>query len=92
MRDVSGLLYVSILFTFYNLAKWEFFKKNKLMRQLPKMKHLQQKKNLTVKINPSTDEIYRVGRQNGWDVSEIARQTLEDKFQELAEELKRPAS
>lgn len=56
------------------------------------MKRFTEKKNVTISIDKSVEEIYRVGRQNGWDVSEIARDTLTEVFKKLEPQLKRPAS
>lgn len=62
------------------------------MTSIPKMKRFTEKKNVTISIDKSVEEIYRVGRQNGWDVSEIARDTLTEVFKKLEPQLKRPAS
>jgi hypothetical protein len=62
------------------------------MSDIPKMKRLTEKKNLTLKIDEEIDQIYRVGRQNGWDVSEIARRAVTKELRRLEGELKRPAS
>ena len=56
------------------------------------MKKFKEKRNLTIKIDKDIEELYRIGRQNGWDVSEIARQLLTDGFLKLANDLKRVAS
>lgn len=56
------------------------------------MKRLQEKRNLTLKIDQEIETIYKAGRQNGWDVSEIARRALTELFKKLEPQLKRPAS
>lgn len=68
------------------------FIKNKDMNKLPKMKKFDDKKQFSIRIEAEIDEIYRIGRQNGWDVSEIARRALADIFKKLELDLKRPAS
>jgi len=62
------------------------------MTSLPKMKHLKEKKNLSIKVDKEIEELYRTGRNNGWDVSEIARATLTEKFTKIANQLKTQAS
>lgn len=65
---------------------------NRSMSDIPRMKKFDIKKQFSVKIDSEVEEIYKMGRQNGWDVSEIARRALSDIFKKLAADLKRPAS
>lgn len=63
-----------------------------IMSDLPKMKYLEKKINMTFKLDEATVEIYRIGRQNGWDVSELVRQILAEAFAKRSEKLKQPAN
>lgn len=68
------------------------FLSNEFMDNLPRHKASSKKKPLNVKVDEEIDELYRTGRQNGWDVSEIARRAITEVFERVAEQLKRPAS
>jgi len=62
------------------------------MSQIPRLKRQTDRRPITLSIDEEIKKLYETGKQNGWDVSEIARRLLTDGFTKLAQELKRPAS
>lgn len=62
------------------------------MSDLPKKKRATKMLNLTIRVPEEIWDIYHEGSENNWDVSEIGRQALTDKFRQRAAELKKPAS
>lgn len=62
------------------------------MQDIPKLKKRQDRKPLNIVVDKHVDELYREGKQNGWNVSEIARQAVTEKLESIKEMLKRPAS
>lgn len=62
------------------------------MADIPKLKKRSDRRTLNISIDENVEALYRTGKQNGYDVSEIARRAVTEVFVKLAPELKRPAS
>ena len=66
---------------------------NVLMKtsEVPKLRRAQVECKITVHIDKQTDEIYRNGKMNGYDVAEIARRAVKKALNERREVLLTPA-
>jgi len=60
-------------------------------KELPKLKRSAGKRKITLYFDPEIDNIYRQGKQNGWDVSEIVRSAASEALKREADILSKPA-
>lgn len=62
------------------------------MGELPKLKKTGQKQKITLYFEPDVERLYKIGKQNGWDVSELVRQAASEALRAAAEQLVIPAT
>lgn len=58
---------------------------------LPRSKRIRDRVNVTVALEREVADLYRIGKDNGWDVSEILRQTMTDMLRRLEPTLRQNA-
>lgn len=56
-------------------------------KDLPKLRRSTDKRKITIYIEKEIEALYRQGKQNGWDVSEIVRNAASEALQKEAEML-----
>ncbi len=61
------------------------------MSTIPKLKRSTEKAKITLYMDKEVEELYRVGKQNGWDVCEIVRQAATRALRDQAETLRSQA-
>lgn len=57
------------------------------MKETPKLKRAKQKGKITLYFDKDTDELYRIGKNNGWNTCEIVRRAATEALKERASEL-----
>lgn len=62
------------------------------MSDIPKLKKHRDRVPINIVVDREIDNLYREAKRNGWDPSEIARRAVTDKFKEIEEEIRMPAS
>ena len=65
---------------------------NGFMSDIPKLPKHSSRRNINILIDPEIDEIYREGKANGWDTSEIARRAVSEALRKHEAQLKKRAS
>lgn len=55
--------------------------------ELPKQKRICRKEKITLYFDRDVEKLYRAGKQNGWDVSEIVRRAASDALRAVANQL-----
>lgn len=59
--------------------------------ELPKLKRANLKGKITLYFDRDTEELYRMGKDNGWNTPEIVRLAAAEALQRYAEQLKTQA-
>jgi hypothetical protein len=58
---------------------------------IPKLPRPENHRKITIFFDEFTDELYRIGKANGWDTPEMARQAVMEALRTNANILKKPA-
>jgi len=58
------------------------------MNSIPKLKKSSDRRPVTISLDKEVAELYEIGRRNGHDTSELARQIVQKTFLKLADKLK----
>lgn len=61
------------------------------IQMLPRQKRIRDRVNVTVAVEREIADLYRAGKENGWDVSEILRKTMTDCLRNLEATLRQNA-
>ena len=59
--------------------------------ETPKLRRCNEKAKITIYFDREIDELYRTGKQNGWDTSEIVRKAAAEALRTRADILKEKA-
>ena len=60
------------------------------MSELPKLRDRKKRTNITVSVDNTTEELYRLAKRNGYDAAEIARRAITEEFIKLSGQLRVP--